>query len=242
MRAHQIMTRPVFTVLPDATILEAANLMLERHISGLPVVDTAGKLVGIVSEGDFIRRSEIGTQRKRSRLLNFVLGPGQAATDFVHEHGCKISEIMTHDPVTITEDTPLDAIVALMEKNKLKRLPVIKGGQVVGIVSRANLLQAVASLARHIPDPTADDDHIRNRIIDALGKNSWCPNGLNVIVRDGIVHLSGIITDDRSRQAAIVCAETIAGVKKVHDHLCWVDPMSGLYFISSEDEELAKAS
>ena len=242
MRAHQIMTKPVFTVLPDATILEAANLMLRRHISGLPVVDTAGKLVGVVSEGDFIRRSEIGTQRKRSRLLRFILGPGQAATDFVHEHGCKIVEIMSHDPVTISEDTPIEAIVTLMEKNKLKRLPVMRGGQVVGIVSRANLLQAVASLARQIPDPTADDDHIRNRIINALGNKDWCPQGLNVIVRDGIVHMGGIITDERSRQAAIVGAETISGVKKVHDHLCWVDPMSGLYFIAPEDEELAKAS
>jgi len=242
MRAHQIMTRPVFTVLPNATILEAANLMLERHVSGLPVVDTAGKLVGIVSEGDFIRRSEIGTQRKRSRLLKLILGPGRAATDFVHEHGCRIAEIMTHDPVTITEDTPLETIVTLMEKNKLKRLPVTRDGRVVGIVSRANLLQAVASLARQIPDPTADDDHIRNRIIDALGRKDWCPHGLSVVVRDGVVNLGGIVTDERSRQAAIVCAETIAGVKKVHDHLCWVDPMSGLYFIAPEDEELAKAS
>jgi CBS domain-containing protein len=242
MRAHQIMTRPVITVSPDTTILEAANLMLQRHISGLPVVDAAGKLVGIVSESDFIRRSEIGTQRKRNRLLNFILGPGQAATDFVHEHGGKIAEIMTPEPVTITEDTSLEAIVTLMEKNRLKRLPVIRNDRVVGIVSRANLLQAVASLARQIPDPTADDDHIRNRMIDALGKNDWCPHGLNVVVRDGIVHLGGIITDERSRQAALVCAENIAGVKKVHDHLCWIDPMSGLYFIAPEDEELAKAS
>jgi CBS domain-containing protein len=242
MRAHQIMTRPVITVSSDTTILEAANIMLQRHISGLPVVDGAGKLVGIVSEGDFIRRSEIGTQRKRNRLLNFILGPGQAATDFVHEHGGKIAEIMTPEPVTITEDTSLEAIVTLMEKNRLKRLPVIRDDRVVGIVSRANLLQAVASLARQIPDPTADDDHIRNRIIDALEKNDWCPHGLNVVVRDGIVHLSGIITDERSRQAALVCAENIAGVKKVHDHLCWIDPMSGLYFIAPEDEDLAKAS
>ena len=202
----------------------------------------AGKLVGIVSEGDFIRRSEIGTQRKRGRFLKFILGPGQAATDFVHEHGRKIAEIMTPEPVTISEDTALEAIVALMEKNKLKRLPVMRGDKLVGIVSRANLLQAVASLAREIPDPTADDDHIRNRIIDALGKNDWCPQGLSVVVRDGIVHLSGVITEERSRQAAIVGAENVAGVKKVHDHLCWVEPMSGLYFIAPEDEELAKAS
>jgi CBS domain-containing protein len=242
MRAHQIMTRPVFTVLPDATIVEAANLMLQRHISGLPVVNAAGKLVGIVSEGDFLRRGEIGTQRKHSRLLKFILGPGQAATDFVHEHGGKITEIMTPEPVTITEDTSLEAIVTLMEKNKLKRLPVIRNDRVVGIVSRANLLQAVASLARRVPDPTADNDHIRNRIIDALGKNDWCPHGLSVVVRDGIVHLGGIITDERSRRAAIVGTENVAGVKKVHDHLCWVDPMSGLYLIAPEDGDMAKAS
>jgi CBS domain-containing protein len=241
MRAHQIMTRPVITVLANTTIVEAANIMLRRHISGLPVVDAAGKLIGIVSEGDFIRRSEIGTQRRRSGLLKFILGAGQAATDFVHENGRRISEVMTSDPVTITEDTPLEEIVTLMQKRGIKRLPVIRGERLMGIVSRANLLHAVASLARQIPDPTADDDHIRDRIIIALGKNDWCPHGLSLVVRDGIVHLSGIITDERSRQAAVVCAENIAGVKKVYDHLCWVDPMSGMYFIAPEDEQLAKS-
>jgi CBS-domain-containing membrane protein len=242
MRAHQIMTRPVFTVLPEATILEAANLMLERHISGLPVVDAAGKLVGIVSESDFIRRSEIGTQRKRSRWLKFLLGAGKAATDFVHEHGRKISDIMTRDPITIAEATTLEEIVTSMETKGVKRLPVIREGKLVGIVSRANLLQAVASLAREIPDPTADDDHIRRRIVDSLQKNDWCPFGLNVVVRDGIVDLNGVIAEERSRQAAIVAAENVSGVKKVHDHLCWVDTMSGMYLESPEDEGLAKVS
>src|SRR3954471_6714480 len=123
MRAHQIMTRSVVTVTPEANILESADIMLQRHVSALPVLDSTGKLVGIVSEGDFIRRSEIGTQRRRSRFLRLILGPGQAATDFVHEHGCKISEIMTRDPVTVTEKASLETIVTLMEKNKLKRLP-----------------------------------------------------------------------------------------------------------------------
>ncbi|MBX9645763.1 MAG: CBS domain-containing protein [Xanthobacteraceae bacterium] len=241
MRAHQIMTRSVITVTPDDTILAAAKLMLERHVSGLPVVDTAGKLVGIVSEGDFIRRSEIGTQKKRGRWLKFLLGAGEAATEYVHEHGKKISEVMTRDPITITEDTPLDEIVTSMETNGVKRLPVMNGTKLVGIVSRANLLQAVAGLARDIPDPTADDDHIRNRIMAAVDKNDWSPFGLNVIVRDGIVHLSGVITEERSRQAAVVAAENVAGVRKVHDHLCWVDTMSGMYLESPEDTEMAKA-
>jgi len=241
MRAHQIMTRSVITVKPDDTILAAAKLMLERHVSGLPVVDTAGKLVGIVSEGDFIRRSEIGTQKKRGRWLKFLLGAGEAATEYVHEHGRKISEVMTRDPITITEDTPLDEIVTAMETNGVKRLPVMNGTKLVGIVSRANLLQAVAGLARDIPDPTADDDHIRSRVMAAVDKKDWSPFGLNVIVRDGIVHLSGVITEERSRQAAIVAAENVAGVRKVHDHLCWVDTMSGMYLESPEDTEMAKA-
>jgi CBS domain-containing protein len=242
MRAHQIMTRPVISVTPETTIVDAANTMLQKHVSGLPVVDAAGKLVGIISEGDFIRRSEIGTQRKRGRFLKFILGPGQEAIDFVREHGRKIAEIMTPEPVTIGEDTPLEEIVQLMEKNNVKRLPVTRGNKIVGIVSRSNLLQAVASVAREIPDPTADDDHIRNRVIDSLARNDWCPFGLSVIVRDGIVHLSGVITEERSRQAAIVAAENVTGVNKVHDHLCWVDTMSGMYLNSPEDEGLAKAS
>jgi CBS domain-containing protein len=239
MRAHQIMTRSVITIAPDATILEAAKTMLQHHVSGLPAVDAAGKLVGIVSEGDFIRRSEIGTQRKRGRWLKFLLGAGAAATDYAHEHGRKVSEVMTSDPITVAEDTTLEEIVSAMETNGVKRLPVMKGDKLVGIVSRANLLQA--GLARAIPDPTADDDHIRSRIIAAIEKNDWSPFGLNVIVRDGIVHLSGVITEERSRQAAMVAAQNVAGVQTVHDHLCWVDTMSGMYLESPEDIEMAKA-
>src|ERR1700680_1148082 len=223
MRAHQIMTRPVITVTPETTTVEAANTMLRRHVSGLPVVDATGKLVGIISEGDFIRRSEIGTQRRRGRLLKFILGPGGQATDYVHEHGGKVGEIMTPEPMTVTEDTDLEEIVHLMEKNNIKRLPGTGGDKVVGIVSRANLLQAVASLARQIPDPTADDDHIRNRVIDTIEKNDWCPFGLSVIVRGGIVHLSGVITEERSRKAAVVAAENVTGVNKVDAHLGWGD-------------------
>jgi len=242
MRTHQIMTRKVITVGIAASIVDAANIMLENHISGLPVVDEAGKLVGIVSQGDFIRRAEIGTQRKRGRWLKFLLGPGTVASDFVHERGRKVGDIMTLDPCTVTEDATLEDIVMLMERNNLKRLPVKRGDQLVGIVTRSNLLQAVAELAREVPDPTADDDHIRNHIITSIEKTDWGPFGLGVIVHNGNVHLSGVITNERSRQAAIVAAENVSGVKKVHDHLCWVEPMSGMYLNSQEDEVLLKAN
>jgi CBS domain-containing protein len=242
MRAHQIMTRQVTTVATGAPIVEAAKTMLQNHISGLPIVDVAGKLVGFVSQSDFIRRGEIGTQRKRGRWLKFLFGPGKVASDFVHERGRKVADIMTLDPCTVTEDATLEDIVKLMEHKNVKRLPVMRGDQLVGIVTRSNLLQAVAELARDVPDPTADDDHVRNHIITSIEKTDWGPFGLGVIVRNGNVHLSGVITNERSRQAAIVAAENVSGVKKVHDHLCWVEPMSGMYLNSQEDEALLKGN
>ena len=239
MRAHQIMTKDVITVEPDASIVEAAKLMLEHHFSGLPVLDKTGKLIGIISEGDFLRRSEIGTQRRRPRWLQFFVGPGREASEFVRQSGRKVEEIMTHDPVTVSEDTALEELVSLMEKHDVKRLPVLRGEKLVGIVTRANLLQAVASLARDVPDPTADDDHIRERITQAINKTGWRPIGLQVTVRNGVVHLHGIIVNASSRQAAIVAAENIAGVKEVHDQLCFVDSYSGFYVESPEDIKAA---
>jgi CBS domain-containing protein len=237
MRAHQIMTRNLITVTPETMIVDAANAMLVHRVSGLPVLGKDGDLVGIISEGDFLRRAEIGTQRKRGRWLTLLLGAGEAASEYIRVEGRKVGEVMTPDPVTATEETSLEDIVQRMEEKHVKRLPIMRGNRLVGIVSRANLLQAVASLARDVPDPTADDDHIRNRIVAAMEKEDWMPFGLNVTVRDGIVDLRGVITAEASRQASIVAAENVEGVKKVHDHLCWVEPMSGMYLTSDEDIE-----
>src|SRR5579872_7353833 len=239
MRAHQIMTKDVVTVGPEASIVEASRLMLEHHISGLPVLDAHGRLVGIVSEGDFLRRAELGTQRKRPRWLQFLIGPDREAAEFVRQSGRKVGEIMTRTPLTVAEDTPLEEIVSLMEKKHVKRLPVMHRDRLVGIVTRANLLSAVASLARDIPDPTADDDHIRERVTQAIVKTGWRPIGLQVTVRNGVVHLHGLIVNDSSRQAAIVAAENVAGVSGVRDHLCLVDSYSGFYVESDEEKKTA---
>ncbi len=239
MRAHHIMTKDCITVTPHTTIEEAAKIMLQTHISGLPVLNAAGTLVGVVSESDFLRRNEIGTGRKRPAWLQFFLGPGKVAAEFVHERGRRVEDVMTPDPITVDEETPLEELVRLMEKNDIKRLPVMSGTTLKGIVTRSNLLQAVASMAHEIPDPTADDDHIRDRIIRTMNKTDWRPIGFEVTVRKGIVHLHGIITTDKARQATIVAAENTAGVKEVHDHLCLVDTYSGFYVESPEDMKAA---
>ncbi|MBR1125181.1 CBS domain-containing protein [Bradyrhizobium lablabi] len=242
MRAHQIMTRQVITTTVDTPIVQAARTLLLQHISGMPVLDEAGKLVGVVSQGDFMRRAEIGTQRRRPRWLKLLVGPGRAAVDFVRERGRKVGDVMNAQPITVSEDATLEEVTETMEKNDIKRVPVMRGDELVGIITRTNLVQAVLDLARDVPDPTADDDHVRNRIFAAIEQNDWTPFGLGVTVRGGIVHLSGVITDERSRKAAIVAAENVTGVRKVHDHLVWLEPMSGVYVNSPEDEQDSTAA
>lgn len=242
MRAHQIMTFDVVTTSPEASVVHAVNTMLRRHISGLPVVDNKGKLIGIVSEGDFLRRGEISTERRRSRWLSFLVGPAGLAEDFVKEHGRKVGEVMTRRVITVNEDASIEDVVRLMEKNHIKRVPVMRGESMVGIVTRSNLLQAIASVGGEIPAPSAADDRIRERIMRTIQESDWRPIGLEVVVKDGIVHLSGCITDESFRQAAMVAAENVEGVKLVHDHLCWIEPMSGLYMQSPEDEELSRSN
>ena len=154
MKAKDAMTSPVISVEPDASIWQAVRIMLQRRISGLPVIDKQGRLVGMVSEGDFLRRAETGTQRRRPHWLEFLMGPGRLADEYIRSHGRKIQDIMTPDPVTVTEETPLDEVVHTMEQRRIKRLPVVRGNEVVGIVSRANLLHALAGLARElVPTP-----------------------------------------------------------------------------------------
>lgn len=237
MRAYQIMTPRLTTVRVDTPIAQAAQLMLEKRISGLPVVDAKGRLVGIVSEGDFLRRGEIGTRHRRSGWLEFFVGPGKLASEFVKEEGRTVGDVMTRDPLTITEDATLEDIVQLMEQKGIKRLPVLRNDELIGIVTRANLLQAVANLARDSSQPSTDDDALRKQIMTAIENQPWSPMGLNAVVRDGVVDLSGVITDDRQRNAVVVAARNVPGVKAVHDHMCWVDTMSGFYVEAPSDQQ-----
>src|SRR6476469_407793 len=133
MKVKDVMTSPVVSIEPESSVLEAIRIMLQRHISGLPVVDKEGGLVGIITEGDFLRRAETGTQRRRPRWLEFLVGSGRLAQEYAHSHGRKVSEIMTPDPVTVEEDAPLDDVVKLMEKRQIKRVPAVRGNNVVGL-------------------------------------------------------------------------------------------------------------
>jgi CBS domain-containing protein len=228
MIAAEVMSRKVISISPDTAVAEAIRLMLDHQISGLPVVDAAGKLVGILTEGDLMRRAETGTERHRPRWLEVLMGPGRLADEYVRTHGRRVEEIMTRDLVCATPDTPLDEIVALMERRRIKRVPVLDGDMPVGIVSRADLLRALAHALDEKPAAAGGDDEIRARILAELAKVSWVPrDGLTITVADGIVGLDGVILDEKERAALRVAAENVPGVIAVEDRLVWVEPMSG---------------
>jgi CBS domain-containing protein len=243
MKASDIMSPRVVSIAPDASVQEAVRLMLEKHISGLPVIDSLGTLVGVVTEGDFLRRTETGTERKRPRWLEFLMGPRRMADEYVHTHARKVGDVMTREPITVTEDASLEAVVQLMERKRIKRLPVMRGTEVVGIVSRANLLHVLASLGATAPPPAKTDAAIRQHLLAEFDKQTWAPVALiDAVVKDGVVELWGTITEESQGGALKVLAENIPGVKSVVSHLTWIEPMSGMVISESEEIKPAKAA
>jgi CBS domain-containing protein len=219
MRASDVMISPVITVKPSTAVEEVARLFLEKKITAAPVVDDAGKLVGIVSEGDLLHRVEAGTERHRSWWLQAFVEDDTLAAEYVKAHGRKVSDVMTRNVIAAAPDTPLHEIATSMERNGVKRLPVLENGQLVGIVSRSNLLQAVAS-GRKLIEITPSDKAIRDHILTSLKAQPWAHTGLlNVTVSDGVVDLWGIAESKAERKAIKVAAETVAGVRAVNDNL-----------------------
>lgn len=219
MLVRDVMVAPVITVEPATSVQEVARLFLEKQISAVPVLDGKGKLVGIVSEGDLLHRVEAGTERHRSWWLRALVHDEALAAEYIKSHSRKVSDVMTTDVITASPTTPLHEVAALMEKNAIRRLPILENGQLVGIVSRANLLQAVAS-ARQLPETTPSDKAIRERILASLKREVWAHTGLlNVTVSNGIVDLWGLAESDTERKAIKVAAESTPGVGAVHDNM-----------------------
>lgn len=229
MNASDVMTVRVVTIEPDETVQAAAKLMLERGISALPVVDKSGRLIGIISEGDLVRRTETGTERKSSWWLNFVSGADQLAYDFVKAHGTKVSDVMTREVVAAKPDTPLRDVARLLESNRIKRVPVVEEDLVIGVVSRANLLQALASAKPRQGATQPSDADLRDTIIDRLSAQPWShPSLLNPIVTDGVVDLWGMVLTPTEHDAVRVLVEETPGVRGVNSHLAVRQIPSGI--------------
>lgn len=220
MRAADVMTTDVVTVGPDARVVEVAETLLATRISAVPVIGERGELVGIVSEGDLMRRSEARTERRRAWWLEAFGGRTALANDYVQANAQKVADIMTRNVVTATPDTPLGEIAALLERHHIKRVPVVRNGKVVGIVSRANLIQALASIRKKISIATASGDSaIREDVLARLRNEPWVKLwSVNVIVHEGVVELWGIVDTAAEKRAIRVVAEATSGVREVIDH------------------------
>ena len=220
MNAADVMSADVVTVRDDTPVLQVVRLLLGRGISGVPVVDGKDTVVGILSEGDLLRRAELGTEKTRGSWKEFFTGTATLAADYVHAHGTIARDIMTHEVVCVQRDTPLAEVADLMEAHSIKRLPVLDGDKLVGIVSRANLLRAFASIApAEAPGPT-DDAAIRAALLAELARQPWSRRTENsVVVTDGVVHLWGLVTQPEELRALQLAAERTPGVKAVKNHM-----------------------
>jgi CBS domain-containing protein len=221
MKASDVMVSKVITIGLDTTVQEIANILLSNRISAVPVLDDKGALVGIVSEGDLIHRIEAGTERHYSWWLRLVSGSEAIARDFVKSHATRARDVMTRNVITASPDLPLGDLASLLEKHRIKRVPIVDKGKLVGIVSRANLLHALAALGRDIPvEAKVEDSKLRERIISELrSKLDIGFSQVNIIVHNGVVELWGQVDSTNEKDAIRVAAESTPGVRTVVDHI-----------------------
>jgi CBS domain-containing protein len=219
MKASDVMVSPVISVKPDMRVQEVAKILVEKHISAVPVIDKDGKIVGMVSEGDLMHRSEAGTERRHSWWLELLTGNDTLATEYIQANAQIVSDVMTHRVISVTPETPLSEIAVLMERNRIKRLPVLRDHELVGIVSRANIVQALASAPAEKEMP-ASDKAIRDQLIARIKAQPWAHTSqLNVTVKDGVVSFWGVVNSETERKALCVAAEGTPGVKAVNDNM-----------------------
>lgn len=224
MKAAEIMVKDVVTTGPEASVQELATLMLERRISGLPVVDGSGRLLGIVSEGDLIRRPEIDTDRVKLGWLRLLLSDEARARDFVKSHGRKAREVMTQPAISVAADAPLAEVVRLMARHRIKRLPVVDKGRLVGLVTRTDLLRAVAARQAVAPADVKDEE-LRARIDVMLREEDWAASAVVYVqVEKGVAQLWGTVESQEQREALILAVRGVPGVKDVQPHLGRVLP------------------
>jgi CBS domain-containing protein len=236
MQVRDVMTPNLISVGEDATLLEALRTLVDRKVSALAVLDDKGAAVGVLSEGDLMRRAELGTQKRRPAWLEFILGGGRTAEDYLHSHGRRVGEIMTRGAFTVETYAEIAEAVDQMIAHKVKRLIVVSDGRAVGVLSRSAVLKA---LLVALPEPGAprSDAEIQADISAQFDREPWAPRGgVRTVVEGGIVTLEGAISDDRLRPALKVLVENIAGVKGVRDQLAWIEPNSG-FLVPAEEEK-----
>ncbi|MBZ0259764.1 MAG: CBS domain-containing protein [Hyphomicrobiales bacterium] len=218
MLAKDLMTSKVVTVGPGYSIWHAAQRMLDHDVSGLPVVDDSGRVAGMLTQGDLLHRIELGAETA-------PVAPEQRLGAYVKAHSWNVGDVMTATVISVQEETPIHAVATLMDRHRIRRMPVVREGKLVGIISRKDLLRVIAASRRDTIPP--GDDAMRRAILARLGENTDLQGGrLTVTVSGGVVHLGGTVGSDAERKAARVTAESVPGVEGVCDHMQVLDSAS----------------
>ena len=237
LTARQLMTHPAITVRDTDSIQFAIELMLGNGISGLPVVGAGGELVGILTEGDLLRRAEIGTEKVRSHWLEFLIGPGKLADEYTREHSQVVGDVMSSQVIHAEPGASLQSLAELMHAKHIKQIPIVEEGPLVGIVGRNDLLRAISNAHAAVSGAPCPDSDIRFRLWSELRRTQWAPcNTITISVSNGVVTLGGMITDGRERSALHAAASNTAGVKTVHDQMTWIDLASGTVIDEGRDK------
>ncbi len=219
MKAKHVMVSPVKVGRADMTVREVAKVLTENGISALPIINERGNLIGIVSEGDLIRRAEIGTQKHRSLWLSLFISNIQLAEEYARAHSRLVKDLMTNEVVTVDPETPLEKVAELFDRHRIKRVPVCEKGGLVGIVTRANLVQAIATAPQKAHSDLGDEQ-IREKARKRIEGESWAnANSINITVKGGTVHLWGTVQSEAERNALRAAIENIAGVKAIKDSI-----------------------
>lgn len=223
MDASDVMVRKVVTIGPDDDIAAAVRLLVDHDVSALPVVDAENHVLGVLSEGDLLHREEDGTLKRRPWWVEALTPSSTLALDYAKSHGRRVAEVMSAKVISASEDTPLWELANILEKNRIKRVPILKDGKLVGIVSRSNLIQALASAEAGLEPPAKDaaaDRDIRNAILARLADQPWTDFGeRNIVVSDKVVHLWGLVGSPEEHKALLALAEGIPGVRKISDEM-----------------------
>src|ERR1700739_2469328 len=221
MRAIDVMTSEVISVDENATVPAVARLLAERGISAVPGVDKDNRVIGMISGGDLVHRAETGTEARRAWWLDMMASTNRLAGDYIESHSVQVTDVMMRNVFSVTETTPIADIAVLLETNRIKRVPVVRDGKLVGIVSRANLVRALAMTVNEPPSGTAADDRTtRDKLLAELKAQRWAEvSPANVTVKDGVVHLWSSYVSEQERRALVVAAESIPGVGRVEDHM-----------------------
>jgi CBS domain-containing protein len=225
MRASQIMSKMVVVIAADDSVYDAAESILNSGISAAPVVDAGGKMIGIVSEADLMHRPELGTVPGKSWLERLLADDTVVAKDFIRSHSHRVADVMTKSVVSADEHATVKEIAALMRRHNVKRIPILRDGKLVGIVSRSNLLQGLLAREPSSLNGKADDEALRTAVIATLAKRGWASAPTtNVVSRDGVIHLWGYVDNDTVKKAYEVAAENVHGVRRVKNHIMVIPP------------------